>query len=102
MVSYEVPSGPPANHYHRLPGKCIRGGSKVNRGLEKKKMVGARLPLELLADLEMIERTDQLDRSTTIRRLLERAIADWKHERNGRRDGAGISIAHPGQAQPSV
>jgi predicted HTH domain antitoxin len=43
-------------------------------------MVGSRLPSELIRDLEMIERVEQSDRSTTVRKLLYRATKEWKME----------------------
>lgn len=48
--------------------------------MKKERMVGTRLPKELLRDLETIERAEQADRSTTIRKLLSRAIGEWKLE----------------------
>ena len=44
----------------------------------KEQMVGARLPLELVRDLEAIQAAEQTDRSTTLRKLLARAVGDWK------------------------
>ena len=43
-------------------------------------MVGARLPLDLVRELELIEGVEQCDRSTTVRRLLSKAIVQWKLE----------------------
>ena len=37
-------------------------------------MVGARLPLDLVRELELIEGVEQSDLSTTVRRLLSKAI----------------------------
>lgn len=48
--------------------------------MKKERMVGARLPEHLIADLEKIEYVDQADRSTVLRKLLSRAIAEWKLE----------------------
>jgi hypothetical protein len=48
-------------------------------------MVGSRLPPELIRDLEMIEKAEQSDRSTTVRKLLARATREWKLEHYGRR-----------------
>jgi len=39
-------------------------------------MVGARLPADLVRELELIQNVEQSDRSTTVRRLLARAIRD--------------------------
>lgn len=41
-------------------------------------MVGARLPRELVKELEHIERVEHADRSTTLRKLLTSAVEDWK------------------------
>ena len=46
--------------------------------MKKEQMVGARLPEELVRDLRMIEDIEQSDRSTTVRKLLTRAVAGWK------------------------
>ena len=46
--------------------------------MKKEQMVGTRLPETIVRDLETIEETEQSDRSTTVRKLLYRAIQDWK------------------------
>ncbi|MCC6367320.1 MAG: UPF0175 family protein [Bryobacterales bacterium] len=46
--------------------------------MKKERLVGARLPVELVKELETIETVEQTDRSTTVRKLLARAIRDWK------------------------
>ncbi len=46
--------------------------------MKKEQMVGTRLPIELLRALEMIEAVEQTDRSTTVRKLLRKAIGEWK------------------------
>ena len=46
--------------------------------MKKEQMVGTRLPAELVSQLEMIETVEQADRSTTVRRLLSKAIREWK------------------------
>jgi predicted HTH domain antitoxin len=57
-------------------------------------MVGTRLPDNLLQDLERIESAEQSDRATTLRRLLARAIAEWKLEHFAHQYGAGkLSLA---------
>lgn len=43
-------------------------------------MVAARLPENLVSDIKKIEELEQTDRSTVLRKLLHRAIADWKKE----------------------
>jgi len=43
-------------------------------------IVGTRLPKGLVRDLERIERIEQSDRSTTVRKLLSHAIDQWKLE----------------------
>ena len=48
--------------------------------MKKEQMVGSRLPQQLVKDLEFIEKVEQTDRSTTVRKLLYRAIGEWKLE----------------------
>lgn len=48
--------------------------------MKKEQMVGTRLPKELVRELEAIEKVEHADRSTTVRKLLGRAIAEWKLE----------------------
>ncbi|MBI2887287.1 MAG: UPF0175 family protein [Chloroflexi bacterium] len=48
-------------------------------------MVGSRLPSELIQDLELIEQAEQSDRSTVVRKLLQRAVREWKLEHFARR-----------------
>ena len=57
--------------------------------MRKEQMVGTRLPAELVRDLETIERAEQSDRSTTVRKLLYKAIKDWKLEHYARLYGDG-------------
>ena len=57
--------------------------------MRKEQKVGARLPEELVRDLETIEGVEQSDRSTTVRKLLYKAIKDWKLEYNARLYGDG-------------
>ena len=46
--------------------------------MKKEQMVGTRLPMELVGELKLIEDVEQSDRSTTVRRLLSKAIRQWK------------------------
>jgi len=57
--------------------------------MKKERMVGTRLPLELVRELELIEDVEQSDRSTTVRRLLAKAIQQWKLEHYARLYGDG-------------
>jgi len=57
--------------------------------MKKEQMVGTRLPEELVRDLETIEGVEQSDRSTTVRKLLYKAIRDWKLEHYARLYGDG-------------
>lgn len=57
--------------------------------MRKEQMVGSRLPVGLVQDLEMIERVEQTDRSTAVRKLLHRAVSDWKKEYYARQYGDG-------------
>ena len=57
--------------------------------MKKEQMVASRLPDELVRDLELIERLEQTDRSTTVRKLLYKAIREWKREHFARQYGEG-------------
>ena len=57
--------------------------------MKKEQMVGTRLPLDLVRGLELIEGVEQSDRSTTLRRLLAKAIEQWKLDHYARLFGAG-------------
>ena len=41
-------------------------------------VITARIPDDLLRDLEMIEKEEQSDRAETIRKLVAKAIREWK------------------------
>ncbi|MGQ9597231.1 MAG: UPF0175 family protein [Thermoproteota archaeon] len=47
---------------------------------KKEEPVAARLPEQLIAELRRIEEIEQTDRSTVVRKLLHRAIVEWKKE----------------------
>jgi predicted HTH domain antitoxin len=72
--------------------------------VKKEQMVGTRVPEGLVRDLETIEKAEQSDRSTTLRKLLSKAIGDWKLEHYARLYGEGkISLARAaGQAGVSL
>ena len=57
--------------------------------MKKEQMVGTRLPDTMVQDLEAIEQVEQADRSTTVRKLLSRAIQDWKLDHYSRLYGRG-------------
>ena len=57
--------------------------------MKKEQMVGARIPMDLVRELELIENVEQSDRSTTVRRLLSQAIQQWKLEHYVRLYGDG-------------
>ena len=57
--------------------------------MKKEQMVGTRLPDTEVRDLEAIEQVEQADRSTTVRKLLSRAIHDWKLDHYSRLYGSG-------------
>ena len=57
--------------------------------MKKGQMVRARLPVELVRELEFIEEVEQADRSTTVRRLLAKAVREWKLEHYARQYGDG-------------
>ena len=72
--------------------------------MKKEQTIGSRVPQDMIRDLETIEEAEQTDRSTTIRKLLYRAIEDWKlshyasHYSDGRTtlaraaEDAGVSV----------
>lgn len=69
------------------------GGVEVR----KEQMVGTRSPEDLVRDLETIEHVEQSDRSTTVRKLLYKAVREWKLEHYGRLYGDGrVSLARNG------
>ncbi|MEW6033965.1 MAG: UPF0175 family protein [Chloroflexota bacterium] len=57
--------------------------------MKKEQMVGTRLPESLIADLERIERVEQTDRSTVLRKLLYRALREWKLDHYSEEYGQG-------------
>lgn len=57
--------------------------------MKKERVVSTRLPLDLVRELELIEDVEQSDRSTTVRRLLSKAIQQWKLEHYARLYGDG-------------
>ena len=57
--------------------------------MKKEQMVGTRLPSELVCELAFIEEVEQSDRSATVRRLLSKAIHQWKLEHYVRLYGDG-------------
>lgn len=66
--------------------------------MKKEQMVGSRLSQELVADLEFIEQEEQSDRSTTVRKLLSRAVAVWKRDHFARQYGEGkMTLARAAQ-----
>jgi len=57
--------------------------------MKKEELVAARLPEQLVSALRKIEEVEQADRSTVVRKLLYRAVAEWKKEHAARRCGEG-------------
>lgn len=57
--------------------------------MKKEQMVRTRLPSELVRELKLIEDVEQSDRSTTVRRLLSKAIRQWKLEHYAKLYGDG-------------
>lgn len=72
----------------RCGGRDIENG-KGEEEMKKEQMVGTRLPEELVRDLELIENAEQSDRSTTVRKLLHKAVGDWKLEHYAKLYGEG-------------
>lgn len=48
--------------------------------MRKEELVGARLPRSLVEDLRKIEDVEQSDRSALVRKLLSRAVSEWKKD----------------------
>jgi predicted HTH domain antitoxin len=48
--------------------------------MKKGELVATRLPGNLVSDLKKIESVEQSDRSTVLRKLLYKAVTDWKKE----------------------
>jgi predicted HTH domain antitoxin len=48
--------------------------------MKKEELVAARLPEALISDIKRIEAVEQADRSTVLRKLLVKAIREWKME----------------------
>ena len=67
--------------------------------MKKEQMVGTRLPSELVRELKLIEDVEQSDRSTTVRRLLSKAIRQWKLEHYARMYGDGKPDAGTGRSR---
>lgn len=62
------------------------------------RMVASRLPEDLVHDLELIEQYEEADRSTVIRRLLRRAVSDWKRDFYARQYGESkLTLARAAQ-----
>jgi predicted HTH domain antitoxin len=72
----------------RCGDRNIENG-KGDEEMKKEQMVGTRLPEELVRDLELIENAEQADRSTTVRKLLYKAVGDWKLEHYAKLYGEG-------------
>ena len=52
--------------------------------MRKEELVATRLPRSLVSDLKKIENAEQSDRSTVLRKLLYKAVMDWKKEHAAR------------------
>ena len=57
--------------------------------MKKEEMVAARLPETLVSDIKKIENVEQSDRSTVLRKLLDRAVIEWKKEYAAKRYADG-------------
>ena len=49
--------------------------------MEKTKLMNTRVPVVILGEVENIAREEQTDKSSVVRKLLNRAIKDWKLEK---------------------
>ena len=45
------------------------------------KVITSRIPEKYFKDLEMIQKEEKIDRAEAVRRLLTKAISEWKKER---------------------
>jgi len=70
--------------------------------MKNEQVVGTRVPTKLLRDLEQIEAAEQADRSTTVRKLLTRAVREWKLEHYGQAYGRGQLTLAKAAAQAGV
>ena len=57
--------------------------------MKKEETVAARLPEALVMDIKKIESVEQIDRSTVLRKLLNKAIIEWKKEYAAKLYGEG-------------
>lgn len=57
--------------------------------MKKERTVASRLPEDLVRDLELVERVEQTDRATAIRKLLAPALEEWKLDFYARQYGEG-------------
>ena len=49
--------------------------------MEKTKLMNARVPVVIMGQVENIAREEQTDKSSVVRKLLNRAIKDWRLEK---------------------
>jgi len=47
---------------------------------KKEQLVAARLPEDLVKALRQVEEVEQADRSSTVRKLLSRALSEWRRD----------------------
>jgi len=57
--------------------------------MKKERTVASRLPEGMVRDLELVEEVEQTDRATAVRKLLSRALDEWKLDYYARRYGEG-------------
>lgn len=57
--------------------------------MKKEELVAARLPAPLVSELKKIEDVEQSDRSTVVRKLLSRAVSEWRREHAAKRYSSG-------------
>jgi predicted HTH domain antitoxin len=53
--------------------------------MKREQLIASRIPEDLASDLKRIEEAEHLDRSSTVRRLLYKAVRDWKLEHAAKR-----------------
>ena len=49
--------------------------------MEKTRLMNARIPVAIMSQVESIAKEEQTDKSSVVRKLLDKAIKEWKLER---------------------
>ncbi len=70
--------------------------------MRKEELVAARLPAPLVSELKKIEDVEQSDRSTVVRKLLSRAVSEWRREYAAKRYSSGRVSLEKAAAEAGV